>query len=228
MRRRLCAAAPLRIIRRTHNQVTHLIDRVADNQQIDVGSGDLARRENRFAHPVQQPIPVRAVEQNDRKVAHLPGLHQRQRLEQLIERTESAGEDHERLSILDQHHLAHEKIAERHRCIDIRIEMLFKGEFDIETDRPRSRFARATVARFHNAGSAAGNNRKTRLTKRPRHIHGRLIHRIVNADARRSENRDRRTNISQHLEAIDKLPHNPQHPPGVGAEEIGVSTGTRQ
>ena len=54
-----------------------------------VGSG--------LAQPVEQATPVRRAHQHDREPGHLVRLHQRQRLEQLVERAEAAGQHDEAL-----------------------------------------------------------------------------------------------------------------------------------
>ena len=56
----------------------------------------LAAATQRVADPVEQARPVRRPDQHDREVADLAGLDERQRLEQLVERPEAAGQDDER------------------------------------------------------------------------------------------------------------------------------------
>ena len=53
---------------------------------------DHAFADEALAHPVEQPAPERLVHQDDRHLPRLAGLHQRQRLEQLVERAEAAGQ----------------------------------------------------------------------------------------------------------------------------------------
>ena len=70
-----------------------------------------------LAHPVEQLAPVVRADEDDGEVEHLAGLDQRQRLEELVERAEAAGEDHEALGRLHEHRLARVEVLERHaRC----------------------------------------------------------------------------------------------------------------
>ena len=65
----------------------------------------------------------------------LPGLHQRQRLEQLIEGAEAAGEDDEGLGVLHEHRLAHEEVAEVLGQVDVGVEAGLAGQVDGQADR---------------------------------------------------------------------------------------------
>ena len=59
-----------------------------------------------------RPGPVLTADQHDRERGDLLGLDQRQRLEQLVEGAEAAGEHHEALGVLHEHRLAGEEVAE--------------------------------------------------------------------------------------------------------------------
>ena len=85
----------------------------------EIQLADRARREHRVAHPVQQPGPVRPADQDDRELPHLAGLDQRQRLEQLVERAETAGQDDEAVGVLHEHDLAGEEVAELDAEVDV-------------------------------------------------------------------------------------------------------------
>ena len=83
-------------------------------------SDDGARRQERAADPVEQARPVRRADQHDREVADLAGLDERERLEQLVERPEPAGQDDEAVGVLHEHRLAREEVAELDPEVDVR------------------------------------------------------------------------------------------------------------
>jgi hypothetical protein len=61
---------------------------------------------------VDDAVPEGAADEDDGNPLHLVGLDQRQRLEQLVERAESAGEGDERLGAHEEMHLAQAEVAE--------------------------------------------------------------------------------------------------------------------
>ena len=80
-----------------------------------------------LAHPVEQPAPVRLVHQDDRHAAALAGLHQRQRLDQLVERAVAAGQHDERGRSLHEHHLAREEMLEAQADVLVAVGGLLVG-----------------------------------------------------------------------------------------------------
>src|SRR5437763_12494129 len=79
----------LRLGRRTRRATCVRVDdtrdglrrRVGDVEKLDVLGRDQPFRQCSLAQPAEQALPVAAVEEHDRKVEHLAGLDQRQRLE---------------------------------------------------------------------------------------------------------------------------------------------------
>src|SRR4051812_35900211 len=94
------------------DDVDNLVDVVTHLDQIEVGRVYLAVGKHRRAQPVDQAGPVRRVVEHDRKGRDLAGLHQRQRLEQLVHRAEATRQNDERLRVLDEHRFTREEVAE--------------------------------------------------------------------------------------------------------------------
>src|SRR4029453_8175433 len=99
------------------------VEIVRHRQELEVTLGDHAACESLCADPGQQLVPVIAAEQDDRKVEHLAGLNQGQGLEELVCRTEAAGEDDEALGRLHEHRLPDVEVMERQREIEIGIRL---------------------------------------------------------------------------------------------------------
>ena len=57
-----------------------------------------------------QYVPARLVHHHDREDVRLAGLDQRERLERLVVGAEPAGEQHDRVRLLDEHQLAGEEV----------------------------------------------------------------------------------------------------------------------
>ena len=70
---------------------------IGDGEQVEVLRADLLLVQRLVPDPLHHPLPVVLAVQDDREVLDLAGLDQGQRLEQLVERPEAAGEDDEAL-----------------------------------------------------------------------------------------------------------------------------------
>ena len=182
---------------------------------------DRAARDERLAHPVQQAGPVRGPDQHDREVADLAGLDEGQRLEQLVERAEAAGQDHERVGVLHEHRLAGEEVAELDAEVDVRVEALLVGQLDVAADRQPAALLAAAVGRLHHARAAAGDDRVAGLgepraerSSGPARRSGSLGDRPGRAEDRSPPDRP-----GHRVEALDELGQDPEHPPRVRVEE---------
>ena len=150
--------------------------------------------------------PVLGAEEHHREVEDLPGLDQRQRLEQLVERAEAAGEDDERLGRLHEHHLARVEVAERDLEIEVVVRELLVRELDVEADGEPAALARAAVRGLHAARAAAGHDRPALLGEEARDLAGRVVRRMPLADAGRAEHRHGRVgDLRDGLEALEEL-----------------------
>ena len=98
--RRLRSPSGRRASRCASYAVDHRVRRfgriVGQQHQVHVARRDLPLAEHARLQPAHEPGPVVAAEQDHRELVDLPRLDQRQRLEQLVERAEAAGEDDER------------------------------------------------------------------------------------------------------------------------------------
>src|SRR5579885_587143 len=135
-------------------------------------------------------------------------LDQRQRLKKLVHSTETAGEDDEGAGVLDKHGLAHEKVVEIERDVQVGVGELLKGQFDIATDREIPAVLRPLVAGLHDAGSAPGNNAEAGPGQQTSCLDRRLVRWIAGFSAGRAEDGYGGGNMGQGVEAVDKLAHN--------------------
>ena len=110
----------------------------------------------------QCSVPIRQTG----KSLDLPRLDEHERLEQLVERPEAAGEEHEGLGGLHEHRLARVEVAERQADVAVRVQLLLVRQLDVEADGHASGFLRASVRALHHARPAAGHDREA--GERPR------------------------------------------------------------
>src|SRR4051794_37620567 len=179
----------------------HLVEVIADDEQVEVLRGDHALAEGALAQPVDQPVPVGRVDQADRELVDLAGLDQRQRLEELVERAEAAGQDDERVRVADEHDLAREEVVELERVGDVAVGVLLEGQLDVQADRARAGLARAAVGGLHGAGPAPGDDGEAGLAEPPADPAGELVLPRARRRARRAEDRDAAMDPVQRAEA---------------------------
>ena len=122
----------------------------------------------------------------------LAGLDQRQRLVELVERAEAAGEDHEALRRADEADLARVEVVERVADVEVRVRRLLVRQLDVEADREAVAFLRAAVRALHHAAAAAGDDRPAALGEALADRARRLVRRAAFVHARRAEQRDGR------------------------------------
>ena len=145
------------------------------------------RSRSQSTSPHQYSLPTRTTGKN----ADLAGLDERERLEQLVERPESARQHDERARVAHEHDLAREEVVE----VDARGRRTWfipcsNGRSMVRpTDRaPASRAPRlaASIA----PGPAAGDDAEARLAERAADLARQLVARVVARRARRAEHRD--------------------------------------
>ena len=100
-----------------------LVDTVGDLQQVEVTFARSCRcaasvSRIQSSSPDQYSVPNSTIG----NLVTLRGLHQSQRLEQLVERAEPAGQADERLRVLHEHRLAREEVAEVDAEVDPLVE----------------------------------------------------------------------------------------------------------
>ncbi len=164
----------------------HLGRIVGHREQVEVAIGDGAVREQGRAHPIEESGPVRAADEDHREVPDLARLDERQRLEQLVERPESAGQDDEPVRVLDEHHLAREEVAELDAEIHVRVQALLVGQLDVAADGQAAAFTAAAVGGLHRARATAGDDRVAGIGQTAADLAGGLVDRIVRSGSGRS------------------------------------------
>ena len=109
---------------------------------------------------VDEALPELLAEEDDRQGALLARLHQRQGLEELVERAVAAGEGDQRARAHQEVHLAEGEIVEvdAEPGRDVRIRDLLVREDDVEAEVLGSDIEGAAVRRFHDTGSASGDD----------------------------------------------------------------------
>src|SRR4051812_45354633 len=172
---------------------------VGDHDEVHVGGEDHAFLDEPLS-PVEERLPVFAPEEDHGEVADLPGLHQRQRLEELVVRSPTARQDDERLRRLHEADLARVEVAELVGEIEPRIEPLFHRELDPEADGEASGFLGAAVGRLHQAGPAARDDGEVPAGETSSESHRAPVPRIVVRQSSRSEHRH-----SGSVDAVDDL-----------------------
>src|SRR3954453_4163857 len=98
-------------LRAPEHGADHVLRVVAEGEQIHVFGADLPFREQVLADPVDEPAPVVLADEHNREVSDLVRLAERERLEHLVERPESAGENHEADRVAHEEELAREEVV---------------------------------------------------------------------------------------------------------------------
>src|SRR5256886_15397091 len=107
---------------------------VRDGEEPEIGGGDLALPRDTVFQPLHETGPVLRSGQDHGEVAHLPGLNQRERLEQLVHRPVSSRVHEEPGQVLDEHRLADEEVTEVDGAFDVGVEPLLERQLDVATD----------------------------------------------------------------------------------------------
>src|SRR3954451_24901493 len=205
-----------------------LVDVVGDIEQVDVRRRDHAPGEHRTTDPVEQPLPVVTAEQHDRERRHLVGLHQDERLEELVEGAEPARQDDESLGVLDEHRLAGKEVPEVDRALDPLVDALLERQLDPETDGDAAGLAGALVGGLHRARAAAGDHGEARVDESAPEAFGHRVLRVVARRACGTEDADRRTELGQRPEALDELRLDAEDPARVGVHPVGRPSAVEQ
>ena len=198
------------------HDVAYLVDRVRDDQQIQILRRDGPTFEQSALDPLKEAFPVAAPVEHDRKPADLAGLHERERLEELVEGPESAWEDDKPIGELHEHRLSDEEIAEVHREVQVSVLRLLERQLDVAADGKPARLLCASVRGLHDSGSAAGDHGETGLRElAPERAGGRVIGRFF-GDPSGSENRNACADLSQGVDPLNELALDPEDAPGLG------------
>ena len=138
-------------------------------------------------------------------MADLVRLDQRERLEQLVERAEAAGEDHEAARVAHEHHLAREEVVELEAEVQYGFRPCSKGSsmFSPIDGAPASRAPRLAASMSPGPPPVMI---ASRLAEQARGLARGRVLRVVALNARRAEERHRRAHVGQRVEARSQLP----------------------
>ena len=146
------------------NLLNDLFGRIADRDEIvHLGSPDVAPGNHCAADPVEEAVPEGTLVQDNGKRTDTFGLREHKRFGEFVNGAHAAGHDDIRERILYKHELAQEEVAVITAYFYILIAFLFVGKLDMQADGRSSGLGGSLVARFHEAGTAAGDDAITRL-----------------------------------------------------------------
>src|SRR5664280_2858778 len=153
-----------------HDRVPRLGAALGPGNEIQIPGRDPALLDEEL--PVDELLPVCTAHEDDREALHLPGLDERERLEELVQRAVAARERDERAGAHEQVHLADAEVveleAEGRR--DVRVRKLLVRELDVEAHGLGTGVPRAAVRGLHRARAAARRDHEVahpvRLTDR--------------------------------------------------------------
>src|SRR5918999_2405376 len=204
-----------------HEPVAHLGRVVGDRDQVHVVRRDLALGEHPVAQPLEQVAPVARPYEDDGEVPDLAGLDERERLEQLVEPADPAGEDHEPARVADEHDLAGEEVVELERDVELPVEVLLERQLDAKPNRQRAGVARAAVGGLHHTGPAAGDDGHARRAHQPRRLARQGVLGSVRRRPGRAEEGGRGAHMGERAEALLQLLPDALDPGGIreGREE---------
>src|SRR5438132_13986534 len=122
-------------------ELTCRLRRVGANEQVDVLLGDGSPLDERLHGENRIPV-LAAVQQNLNLLGELLGLHQRQDLEHLVERSKPSRENYQGLREVREPELAHEEVVELEMKAvgDVRVGSLLVRKADVQTNRLAARF----------------------------------------------------------------------------------------
>ncbi len=170
---------------------------VDDLDQIHIVGPDHLLFQQAGLEPLHQAAPELAADEDHRHAARFAGLHQRQRFHQLVHGAETARHHDVSAGKLHEHHLAREEMVEGLADVLVRVIVLLVRQLDVQADAGRLAVKSALVGRFHDAGTAAGNDRKSGVRQKSRDLFGKLVIGMVVGRACAAEDADRRVDVAQ-------------------------------
>jgi len=192
-------------VRGRHQEVTHLLGIVRDGEQVEVVRADVALAEHVVADPVDHLAPVVGAHEDDRELDDLPGLDQRERLEELVHRAEPAREHDEAAGVANEHDLAGEEVVELECDVAVGVGALFEGQLDVEPNRMGARILRPAVGGLHESRATARDDRHAVLADGAGGLARELVVGVVRLRARRAEEAGGRADVGECLETPPKL-----------------------
>ena len=196
--------------RRTR-QASHHFSEMTVTARVDVVLGDRARRRVDVARSSPAGRPVGAAHEDDREVLDLAGLDEGQRLEQLVERAEAAGQDHERVARTSRtSSCARRSSGTRSPRSTYGLSACSCGSSMLQPiERPPASW-QPRLAASMTPGPAAGDDGEAGLGQQPPQLARQLVDWIALGRARRAEHGHGRPDAGQRVEAFDELGQDPQ------------------
>ena len=139
---------------------------------------------------------------------------------EFVEGAEAAGQDHEALCVLHEHHFPDEEVPEVQADVDVLVQPLLEGELDAEADGDALGLAGALVRRLHGARPTAGDDGPAGLHEHAAELYARLVLRRARLGPGRAEHADGGRQFGQGAEALDELRLDAQNAPGVGVHPV--------
>src|SRR6266496_4969845 len=146
-----------------------------------------------------------AIPEDDRIALDLSRLHQRQRLEELFERSVAPQEGEERGGELDEHVLADEEVGEDELPVEVDIRLLLARQADVQPDRDPAPFAAAAVGGFHDPGPAARDDVESFQREVPRRLAREPVGGIARTEPGRAEDRYGGLDVPECETRLDEL-----------------------
>jgi hypothetical protein len=168
------------------------------------------------------------VHEDDRHLARLAGLHQRERLEELVQGAEAARQHDVGGGELREHHLAREEVLEAQADVLVAARGLLARQVDVQAHRHAAPGEGALVRRFHEARAAAGEHGEARVGEQAGGLLGELVVARAGLDARAAEHRYRGLHAGEPLRRLEELCHNAEQLPRLARGYLVAETGRLQ
>src|SRR4029450_8555745 len=133
------------------------------------------------------------------------GLHQRERLHELVERTEATRHDDPGGRKFYEHHLACEEVMKGLADVLVGISGLFMRQLDIESHARAAAEKRTLVRGFHEARSTARNHAEAGIGKLARDLKGKKVIGMILRRSRAAEDAYRWPDGAQALRCLDEF-----------------------
>ena len=147
-------------------------------------------------------------------------MDERERLEELVERPESAGHDDIPCGVFHEHHLACEEMFEVKCLFLVPVRSLFLGKLDVEPDRESGPTPGSTVRRFHDPFPSPGDDGISLAREGFRHLAGGLVRPVAPFRAGAAEYGDGRADGAEGFEPLDELAHDAEHAPRLDSRKL--------
>src|SRR3989338_252471 len=154
-------------------------------------------------------VPEFFAYQNDGNfIGYFLRLDKCQYFECLVQSPKPSGKEDVSPGGVREHQFPDKEIVETGAFFHVRINSLFHGQLNVDSDGFAVAFHGSPVSRFHYSWSAAGNNRKVVFGQHRTELSGFFIPAVAFRKSGRTEKCDRSFEIGQKLPTFNKLGHN--------------------